>query len=200
MRVLAINGSYRSGGITDQTLEVMRRTLTDDGHEVDEVLLRDLEIGFCHNCRECTQAPGPAPGRCVQDDAMAGIVERIENSDACILASPTNCGTVTALFKRFMERLIVYAWWPWDKPAPRPRRPDARKPVVLVSSSAAPGLMGRLFFDSIGRMRQTAKMFGGRVRGTCFTGLAATAPDKALNERQRRKAARIARRLVRRGR
>ncbi|MEJ2402574.1 MAG: flavodoxin family protein [Xanthomonadales bacterium] len=196
MRILAINGSYRSGGITDQTLEVMGRTLRDAGHEFVEIPLRDRAIHFCLNCRECTQQPGPEPGHCVQDDAMAELVEQIEACDACILASPTNCGAVTAVFKRFMERLIVYAYWPWDRPAPKLRRPGGRKPTLLVSSSAAPGFMGRWLTGTIGQLRQTANMLGGRVRGTCFTGLAATAANLELTVRQRRRAARLARRLM----
>lgn len=196
MRILAINGSYREGGITDQTLEVMRRTLTDSGHEVIVVPLRERDIGFCRNCRVCTQQPGPAPGRCVQEDAMAELIDQIETCDACILAAPTNFGAVNALFKRFMERLIVFAYWPWGSPAPKPRRNGGRKPTLLISSSAAPGVMGRWLFGSVKQLREAAKVIGGRVRGTCFTGLAATDPNLRLNARQRRKAARLARRLV----
>ena len=196
MRILAINGSYRSAGITEQTLAVMRQTLVSAGHDVIEVALRERDIGFCRNCRECTQQPGPNPGRCVQDDEMADLIAQIEACDACILASPTNCGAVTALFKRFMERLVVYGYWPWGTPAPKPRRPAGRKPTVLVSSSAAPAFLGRWSFGTVRQLRQAARMFGGRVRGTCFTGLAASAPDLGLSARQQRKAECIARRLI----
>jgi len=196
MRILTINGSYRSGGITDQTLAVMRRMLKDAGHDVVEVPLRDCDIRFCMNCRECTQLPGPRPGRCVQHDDMARLIDEIEACDACILASPTNCGAVTALFKRFQERLVVYGYWPWGNPAPQPRRAERRTPTLLVSSSAAPAIMGRWLFGTTGQLRQAAKMFGGKVRGVCFTGLAATAPDLRLDARQRRRAERFARRLV----
>jgi NAD(P)H-dependent FMN reductase len=200
MRILAINGSYRPGGITDQVLDVMRQTLADAGHDVLVVPLRTQEIGFCMNCRECTRQPGEGPGRCVQDDAMTGLVREIEAADALIFASPTNFETVTALFKRFMERLVVYGYWPWEQPAPKPRRPRATRPALLVSSSAAPGLLGRFVFSTTRQLRLAAKTVGGRVRGVCFTGLAATAPDLRLNVRQRRKAERLARRLVAPGR
>ena len=83
-----------------------------------------------------------------------------------------------------------------NAPAPKPRRPAGRKPTVLVSSSAAPALLGRWSFGTVRQLRQAARMFGGRVRGTCFTGLAASAPDLGLSVRQRRKAERIARRLI----
>lgn len=195
MRILSINGSYRAGGITDQALAAMRGALADAGHEVIEITLRDEHIGFCRNCRECARQPGAAPGRCVQDDAMTRLVDEIERADGYIIASPTNCGAVTAVFKRFMERLLVYAYWPWGQPAPQPRRPGGRKPALLVSSSAAPGIMGRWLFGTTGQLRQTARTIGGRVRGVCFTGLAAKAPDARLTTRQRRRAERLARRL-----
>ncbi len=40
---------------------------------------------------------------------MRDLIARIEATDALILASPTNFSLVTAVFKRFMERLVVYA-------------------------------------------------------------------------------------------
>ena len=66
------------------------------------IRLREHPIGFCLNCRECTQQPGTAPGQCVQHDGMAELVRKIEVADAFILASPTNFSSATALFKRFI--------------------------------------------------------------------------------------------------
>ena len=106
--------------------------------------LRDYPIEFCRNCRECTQLPGVAPGACVLDDGMRDLVAKIEAADAYILASPTNVYAVTALFKRFMERLIVYAYWPWGAAAPKLRKKLATKRAIAITSSAAPVLLGRL--------------------------------------------------------
>jgi multimeric flavodoxin WrbA len=41
---------------------------------------------------------------------MATLTQKIETADGIVLASPTNFYTVAALFKRFMERLVVYAY------------------------------------------------------------------------------------------
>jgi len=68
------------------------------------------------------QKPGPNPEPCVQIDAMKEIVEKLERADALVLASPTNLGSVTSLFKRFMERLSVYAFWPWGAASPKYRK------------------------------------------------------------------------------
>jgi multimeric flavodoxin WrbA len=111
-RILAINGSYRDNGITDQAIEAATGALLEAGAEVDTVVLRRANIEFCLNCRACTQQEGSGPGECVLDDDMAEIVDRIERADAYVIAAPTNFGSATAVFKRFMERLTVFGFWP----------------------------------------------------------------------------------------
>lgn len=139
MKILAINGSYRDRGITDQCVEVMTQVLEEAGVQVETVNLRSFPIGFCENCRACTQSPGEEPGTCVLHDDMAALVDKIEAADGYILASPTNFGTVTALFKRFMERLTVYAYWPWGTPAPKYRKERRRsKKAVLIFCARPP--------------------------------------------------------------
>ncbi|MGI9238449.1 MAG: flavodoxin family protein [Woeseiaceae bacterium] len=195
-RVLSINGSYRDDGITDQAIELVTEMLRESGAEVETILLRDNPIEFCLNCRACTQEPGDAPGRCVHDDGMRGVIEKIEQADAYILAAPTNFDSVTAVFKRFMERLVVYAYWPWGAPAPKFRKAKLpKKKAMLISSSAAPGLMGRWIFQSAKQLNMTAKVIGANSVGTLFTGLIAGEPDTRLPERMRRKALALASKL-----
>ena len=117
-RVLAINGSYRRDGITDQAVDKLLAEAERLGAEVEHIRLRDYPIEFCRNCRECMQQPGDAPGTCVLHDGMAKLVDKIEQADSYVLAAPTNFSAVTALFKRFMERLSVYGYWPWGAMAP----------------------------------------------------------------------------------
>lgn len=195
-RVLSINGSYRDDGITDQAIEVLAQSLRDSGADVETVRLRDYPIEFCLNCRACTQEPGHAPGRCVHDDGMRELIEKIEQADAYILAAPTNFDSVTAIFKRFMERLIVYAYWPWGTKAPKFRKAKLpKKKAVLISSSAAPGPMGRWFFQSAKQLNMTANVIGANSVGTLFTGLIAGESDTRLPRRMRRKAVALAGKL-----
>ena len=79
-RVLAINGSYRDDGTTDQIVAAAVDALTAAGVATEVVNLRNYPIGFCLNCRECTQRAGETPGRCVLDDGMQGLVEKIESA------------------------------------------------------------------------------------------------------------------------
>ena len=196
-RILAINGSYREGGMTDQAIAEAAAALAGAGAEVEIVNLRDYPIEFCTNCRHCALEPGAAPGRCVIDDGMHDLIDRLEAADAFILASPTNIGSVTAQFKRFMERLLPYMYWPADKPWPVSRKAGAKpRPALLVSSSAAPALLGRWLFSCLRQLRTTAETIGARPVGAVFTGYAAGKPAKGLPGKTRRKLRKTALRLI----
>lgn len=43
-KILAINGSYRDDGITDQTVEALTQAMVAAGAEVETILLREYPI------------------------------------------------------------------------------------------------------------------------------------------------------------
>lgn len=196
-KILAISASYRQDGITDQTVEALRQAVEALDGEVEVVKLRERPLLFCRNCRECTQHPGEEPGCCPLPDGMQELIDRIESADGYILASPTNFGAATALFKRFMERLVVYAYWPWDMNGPRYRKRKApRKKAVLISSCAAPGVLGRYFFATRKQLRMTAKTIGADTVGTIFTGLVGKKSHPRIESRVHRKTRQLAKKLL----
>lgn len=182
-KILAINGSYRNNGITDQVIKTMAEKLETAGAEVEIILLRNYPIEFCLNCREFTQQPGNLPGECIQHDGMQKLINEIEKSDGFILASPTNFGSVTAIYQRFMERLVVYGYWPWNMNAPKYRKANVpKKKAVLISSCAAPGFLGRWVYGVHKQLKTTAQIIGANTVGTLFTGLVAKKPHHRLSE------------------
>ncbi len=197
-RILAINGSYRQGGITDQTVNALAQAAESIGAQVEIIALRDYPIEFCLNCRTCTQKPGERPGECVLKNGMASLVEKIDSADGYILASPTNFYTTTALFKRFLERLVAYAYWPWGMKAPRYRKSGIpRKKAIIVSSCAAPALIGRCVYGTNRQLRLAAKTIGAYVAGSIVTGLISQEPQSILPERARKRIPKLASKLVR---
>ena len=196
-KILVINASYRVGGITDQTVDIMIQAVETADVNVEVIRLREHPIKFCLNCRECTQRPGDAPGECVQKDGMQELIDKIEWADGYILASPTNFGSATALFKRFMERLVVYAFWPWDMNAPQYRKANVpKKKAVLVSSCAAPGTVGRWVYGTRKQLKLTAKTIGADTVGTIFTGFIAKEHHPEIPERVKTKIKKFATKLV----
>jgi NAD(P)H-dependent FMN reductase len=193
--VLLINGSYRQNGYTDRMLQIMGEQLNSEGVTHETIILRDYPIEFCTNCRTCTRHEGNAPGQCIHHDGMEVLIEKIESADGYVFASPTNFGTVTAVFKRFLERLVVYGYWPWEQPYPKFRKTES-KAAICLSSCAAPSLIGRFMFGTLGVMKQAARCVGAKVVDTLLVGQIADQQHKPVDEADRKRIQNVTRRLI----
>ena len=182
VNILAIIGSYRKGGIIEQAVDEILSSAEKAGATTRKITLLDKDLAFCTNCRSCTQASGDNFGICVLDDDIAALLQEVEMADALVLASPMNAGTVTALMKTFIERLVCTAYWPWGAAGPKARRPQKSKKAVLVAYSAAPGIIARLTGDVIKRLKLAANMLGAKTIGTLFIGLAAQQQHQKLSK------------------
>ncbi len=79
-KILGIVGSYRRGGIIDQTVSEVLAAAAEGGAEIEKVYLLDKHIAFCNNCRRCTQTKGTKPGGCVHHDDMGDLIDLIEGA------------------------------------------------------------------------------------------------------------------------
>ncbi|HIJ71354.1 MAG TPA: flavodoxin family protein [Planctomycetes bacterium] len=148
-KIVAIIGSYRKGGITDTAASAVLAGAAKNGAQTQKIYLIDKHIEFCNNCRACTQQDtNGVRAACIHDDDMEDILGQIDKADGIVLASSVNFGTVTAIMKRFTERLVVYGYWPWGKPAPAYRISQTTKNAVIITSSAAPAIIGKFMFRS----------------------------------------------------
>jgi NAD(P)H-dependent FMN reductase len=198
MKILAICGSYRDGGSTDQLLTAAAEGCRETGAEVELVFLRNQDIRFCSNCRACTQAAGSDPGSCAIDDAMPGLIQRIEQAEGLILASPHNFFNITALMRCFLERLICYAYWPWSmKTGPKPRRLRRTKRAALICTSAAPGPIARWFLGAVSALRLMARTVGAKPIGSMSVGMQSE-QEPGVGDGSLRRAKRLGIKLARR--
>lgn len=195
-RVVAIIGSYRKGGVVDQAVQAILAGARSKGADTQTLYLSDLHVEFCTNCRNCTQEPGERRGICPQNDDLEKILVQIEAADAVVLASPVNCRNVTAIFRRFMERLLGYAYWPWGNPAPMVRNRIPSRRAALVASSAAPGFLIPLATGAGRALSVTARMLGAVPVGKLWIGFAAKRLDQAPSRRVLAHARRIGMRLA----
>ncbi len=194
-KIVAVMGSYRRGGITAQAVNEAAAAAREAGAEVEIIDLLDKRIEFCTNCRACTQAPGEKRGECVLSDEMAGILDKLDAADGLILAARVNYFNVTALTRRFLERMIVYDYWPWGALAPKLRINKPSKKAVLITSSAMPSLIGRLFTGALRALNYAAASVGAKKAGTLLAGIASLHEKQYLTEKERRKARALGRLL-----
>ncbi|GAB4255563.1 MAG: flavodoxin family protein [Deferrisomatales bacterium] len=196
MNIVALVGSYRKGGVVDRVVDEILAAAEEAGAATEKIYLVDRDIAFCTNCRSCTQEEGPRRGRCIHDDEMGALLDRAERADGLVLASPVNAGTATAVMKRFVERLVCLAYWPWGAPAPKRRTPSRPRGAVVGAASAAPALVARLSGRLVKLLKDAAGLLGARTAGVVFVGLAAGEPAPPLPARVRRKARRLGRALA----
>lgn len=190
-RIVAVVGSYRVGGATESAVEAVLEGARAKGAETRTFQLRDQHIEFCKNCRACTQTPGAERGRCEQADDLEAMLREIEAADAVVLASPVNYYNVTAIFRRFLERLLGFTYWPWGQNGPTLRSKAQPRKAVLVASAAAPGFLIPLMTGTPRALRLAAGMLGAEPVGKLWIGLTAGKPDYALSERTIERARRI---------
>ncbi|MFB3819607.1 MAG: flavodoxin family protein [Candidatus Methylomirabilales bacterium] len=190
MKITAIVGSYRRGGIVESAVDELLGAARAAGADVEKVNLLDRRVEFCANCRACTLEPGLERGTCPIQDDVPGILDALEQSDAFILASPMNFGTVTALMKRFIERTVCYGYWPWGG-GPKDRGRPRTKRAVLVVASAAPAMLARWTTSMPRLLKQVAGLLGAGKVQSLWIGLVRATPDAGLSDKARARARRM---------
>jgi len=195
-KVVAVLGTYRKGGTLDQTVEAILEGARARRAATSTIYLTDRHIEFCTNCRQCTQEPGPERGKCRHKDDLEAILTEIEAADAVVLASPVNCGNATAIFRRFLERLLGCAYWPWGQPAPKARSHVPTLRAALVATSAMPGFLIPLATGTKTALRSAAKILGAEPVAHLWFGLSAGEPDHKPGPRVLARARKIGMKLV----
>lgn len=99
MKVLLINGSPHTAGSTYTALHEMEKIFWENGIETELLQVGGMEIRGCVACRSCRET-----GRCVFDDVVNEVAEKLADSDGLVLGSPVYYasanGTLTALLDR----------------------------------------------------------------------------------------------------
>jgi multimeric flavodoxin WrbA len=197
-KIVGIVGSYRKGRIIDSAVSAVLKGAEEKGAQTQKIYLVDKHIEFCTNCRTCAQQDTQgvrAP--CIHDDDMEEILRQIDEADGIVLASPVNLGTVTAITKRFLERLIVYSYWPWGSPFPRPRIKKSNKKAIIITSSACSTFLGRIFFrNALVSLKWATKWMGANVVRSLYFGTVCLNEDSGLNDKALLRAKKAGAKLV----
>lgn len=197
MKTLGIVGSYRTGGINDMVVSKILEGAASQGAETEKIFLADRKIGFCRNCRQCVQASGNEPGPCMLEDDVQELIRKCLTSDILILSSPVNFGSMTAVSKAFLERMVCLTHWPWGKVSPKMRHLSGRRMAVLVTSSVAPSFFSRIgVFHSLADLGKMAEVLHAEVVARLHYGMVAIHKENGLQEGQKRAVFRLGTCLV----
>ena len=133
-KIIAINGSPRSGWNTDILVREAAAGAASAGAEVEVIDLYRLEkFTGCVSCFGCkTEA---YQGKCICRDGLAEVLEKIRQADGLILGSPVYLGDVSAGLRALYERLIFQYITYKNEPRSYSQR---RIPVALIVTSNVP--------------------------------------------------------------
>ncbi|MBM4284237.1 MAG: flavodoxin family protein [Deltaproteobacteria bacterium] len=96
--ILFVNGSPQPNGNLHRMLE---KIALDTDRECELIPLADLDIRPCRGCVGCA-----ATHRCVQEDDMGLLYERLESAQALVVGGVVYFGRINALTHCFLERLF----------------------------------------------------------------------------------------------
>jgi multimeric flavodoxin WrbA len=101
MKILGINSSPR--GKNSRTLKLVEAVLDgarQKGAETELVDICKLDIRYCLGCQVCY-----ATGKCIQEDDLSDLWDKILSSDGVVIGSPVYINGVTAQLKTMIDRL-----------------------------------------------------------------------------------------------
>ncbi|NLE95714.1 MAG: flavodoxin family protein [Dehalococcoidia bacterium] len=104
MKALGISGSPRSGGNCEFLTQHTLKALAEEGIETEFISLAGLSIGHCTGCYACKNEH-----RCIIEDDLAPIYEKMLAADGIILATPVYFSSASSLMKAFMDRTGMIA-------------------------------------------------------------------------------------------
>lgn len=196
LKLLGIVGSYRKDGVIDQIITALLEEAEKENIQTDKIYLKDMHIEFCKNCRNCTQQNGAERGKCIHHDDMEGLLKKIDSADIIAIGAPVNFFNINAMTRKFMERLLPYAYWPWGKQmGPVMRTKVKNKKAILITSSAMPGFIGMFATGAMRALKIIAKTIGAKPVGSIFLGFAASDEKANIRNRIDRKVKKIVHKL-----
>jgi multimeric flavodoxin WrbA len=88
---------------TGKLVSYFSQGMKESGATIDYVYPKDLEIGDCRGCFTCWTN---TPGKCVQEDDMTTVLEKIADADIIVLATPVYVDGMTGSLKTLFDRSI----------------------------------------------------------------------------------------------
>ncbi len=106
MKILVVNASPRmESGNTQVILTPFLVGAKEGGASVEIAHLARKKINPCIGCFSCY---AKTPGKCIHDDEMKLLSERVKAADMLVLATPVYIDGMPALAKIFIDRLVTF--------------------------------------------------------------------------------------------
>lgn len=109
MKVLLLNGSPNVNGSTATALNVVAKTLNEEGIETEIINIGNKDIRGCLGCGKCFKEK-----KCVIDDLVNEVAKKFADADGLVVGSPVYYASANGTLVSFLDRLF-YSTFFFDK-------------------------------------------------------------------------------------
>lgn len=102
-KVVIISSTPRLNGNSQILCEAFKNGAVDAGNEVEFISLRENKINYCTGCYACRKI-----GKCVQNDGMNEILEKMLEADVLVFGTPIYMYSVSGQLKTFLDRILPH--------------------------------------------------------------------------------------------
>lgn len=99
-KIIVISTSLRAGSNSDMLADRFIEGASQAGHEVEKISLAGKDIKFCRGCLACQKT-----GKCVIDDDVNGIMQKVLNADVVVWATPIYYYEMSGQMKVLIDRM-----------------------------------------------------------------------------------------------
>ncbi len=99
---MILSGSPRKNGNSDILCDEFAKGAKEAGNSVEKIRVSEKKIGFCRACYACK-----GTGKCVINDDMAEVLQKIIDADVIVLASPVYFYSIDAQLKALIDRTVA---------------------------------------------------------------------------------------------
>lgn len=106
MNVIAINGSPKAEGNTYYGLKIVCESLENEGISTEIIHVGNKNIRGCMACGACAANKNE---KCVIDDEVNPIIQKLKSADGIIIGSPVYYASMAGTMKCFLDRAFYVA-------------------------------------------------------------------------------------------
>lgn len=103
-KVIVISSSPKKGGNSDVLCDEFVKGANNAGNIAEKIFLRDKDIKYCIGCHYCSTVDYTA---CSQKDDMSAILDKMQEADIIVFASPIYFYVISGQMKTFIDRICA---------------------------------------------------------------------------------------------
>lgn len=106
MKVIAINGSPKAKGNTYHAIKLVSEEMEKFGIETEIIHVGNQVFRGCMACGACAKNRDE---KCIFDDGINDIIQKMKEADGIILGSPVHYSAIAGTMKSFLDRAFYVA-------------------------------------------------------------------------------------------